>query len=244
MYNEWVAAVTEWLTPGPRGWGLVGGSSRRLTRATVESWLVEKQRRRNKDILNQEKAGRRALSTGMFLFVKPKETCSKQHFFHFFCIFSFSFFFDCTMILRLLPKVFEPRQRLAAGWHRPDSDWRSDRMDVRKKKKREYDTEKRLRRRHFSSCLADGDDGSRYKKTIGAEVQSEGFQMICKELNAPVDVSAVASRLMNHANLLEASHRGCRQGAVDKGQIQTLTILISPNEKYSHMFISIDHGCL
>lgn len=44
-----------------------------------------------------------------------------------------------------------------------------------------------------------------------------------QELNAPVGISAVAIRLMNHANFLEASQWGCRQKAVNKGQIQTLS---------------------
>lgn len=46
-----------------------------------------------------------------------------------------------------------------------------------------------------------------------------------QELNAPVDIAAVAVRIMNHAKLPEALQWGCRQEAVNKGQIQTLTSL-------------------
>lgn len=70
------------------------------------------------------------------------------------------------MIHRLFLKSFEPRQRLAARRRRPDR--RSDRKTTGGGEG-EHNTEKRLRRRQFSSWPAVGDDASRYKKTIGAE---------------------------------------------------------------------------
>lgn len=208
---KWVSGSCNWKADtGASG----GGGLQKTDKGNREVLIGWEPAPQNKDTLNQEKPGRRALFTGMFLFVKPRETFSKQHFFHFF------FFFWLYNDSPTPPQSFEPRQHLAAQWCCPDSDWRSDRKTEGKKQ---------------NTTRRNGWDGATFPHGSPSEtmfyvtkrqsVLSRKWRLLddMQELNAPVGISAVAIRLMNHANLLEALRWGCRQEAVNKGQIQTLT---------------------
>lgn len=179
--------------------------------------------------MNQEKPGRNVLFTGMFFYLSNwKRLVQSNNYFFFFLI----SFFDCTPILKLLLK-FPTTPAFRCSARLPDSDWRSDRKC------------KKTRIRH-----GNGWDGIAFLfpsalETTGLvtkrqSVPSTTWRLLddMQEHDAPVDISAVPIRLMNHARLLKALQRGPQtRSRQPRSHADQRTVIITADSKYSHIFI-------
>lgn len=147
-----------------------------------------------------------------FLFVKPKETCSKQHFSFFF----FFFFFLTVHRFSNSRPSFRPRQHSDA--RRLSQTVTDDQTENVRKRANDTETAEtaapssppRLGRRRLLVTK---------RQSVPSTTRRLSDDM--QEHDAPVDISAAPTRLMNHAELLRARQRGCGWEAVNPDQTLT-----------------------
>lgn len=157
----------------------------------------------------EKESGRRALFTGMFFICQTKSDLFKA------TLFLLLFFLTVHRFSNSRPS-FQPRQRLDA--RRLSQTVTDDQTENVRKRANDTETAETA---SLSSPPPLGRRRVLVTKRQSVPSTTPRLSDDMQEHEAPVDISAAATRLMNHAELLRARQRGCRWGAVNPDQTLT-----------------------